>query len=499
MTMYASEKSDPTIVPKKLPNKEVKASAEAMEGRVGLKGNSHQTAAVWTQSQVAASPGLMAVRQLAQRDKSLRFTALFHHVSIDLLRQSYRALNRAASPGVDGITWRDYGEELETRLRCLHVRLHAGRYRAKPARRIEIPKPDGRRRPLSIQCLEDKIVQQALVYVLNAIYETDFKGFSYGFRPGRSQHDALDALQVALYRRKVNWVLEVDIREFFDSMSHEWLMRFLAHRIADKRLLRVIRKWLKVGVQEEDKRTRSSKGSAQGSVISPLLANIYLHYVHDLWIESWRNRRAKGDVIVVRYADDVVIGFQSESEGKAFLEDLRQRLNKFGLELHPEKTRLIRFGRYAIEQCKRKGERKPEVFEFLGFTHCCTVSYKTGWFTVSRMTSKRRMRIQLREIKESLRRRKHRSIAETGEWLRRVLQGHLNYYAVPGNGRNLSSLVYQVSRYWLRMLRRRSQRHCMTWERFAAIRDSYLPTVRILHPQPLHRFDAKTQERSPVR
>jgi hypothetical protein len=234
-------------------------------------------------------------------------------------------------------------------------------------------------------------------------------------------------------------------------------------------------------------------------VISPLLANIYLHYVHDLWIEKWRKRRAKGDVIVVRYADDVVIGFQSEAEGKAFLEELRQRLHTFGLSLHPEKTRLFRFGRYAMEQCQRKGEGKPEVFEFLGFTHCCTVSYKTGWFTVSRTTSKKRMRIQLREIKESLRRRNHRPIAETGEWLRRVLQGHLNYYAVPGNGRNLTSFVYQVSRYWLRMLRRRSQRHCMTWERFGAIKDSYFPTVRILHPQPLHRFDAKTQGRSPVR
>ena len=497
--MNTSEKSDLAIVPKKVSNKEAKASAEVLEGRAGPKGNNHLASAGWTQSQVTASPGLMVVRQLAQRDKEVKFTALLHHVDIELLRKSYYALKRKAAPGIDGTTWRSYGEQLDEQLQVLHSKIHRGSYRAKPARRTYIPKSDGTQRPLSIQCLEDKIVQQAVVSVLNAIYETDFMGFSYGFRPGRGQHDALDALQVALYRKKVHWILDADIRQFFDSMSHDWMMRFLEHRIADKRLLRLIQKWLKVGVQEDGQRIKSEIGAPQGSVISPVLANIYLHYAYDLWVDAWRKRKESGDVIVIRYADDTVVGFQNEYEAKGFLKALKQRLGKFGLTLHPDKTRLIRFGRYAAEKCKRRGEGKPAVFDFLGFTHYCTRSYRTGWFVVGRKTVKKRMRAQLHAIKDGLRRRINLPIAEAGKWLHRVLKGHLNYYAVPGNGKSLSGFFYQVSRIWLRMLRRRSQRHRMTWARFANIRSYFFPPVRILHPQPLHRFDARTRGRSPVR
>jgi len=499
MSMHANKKSDSAILPGKVLNNGAQARAEALEERAGPKGSRHQISAVWTQSQVAASQGLMAVRQLAQRDKGVKFTALLHHVDVALLRRSYFSLKRNAAPGIDGTTWEEYGEQLDEQLCRLHDDIHRGRYRARPARRTCIPKPDGSERPLSILCLEDKIVQQAIVDVLNAVYETDFLGFSYGFRPGRGQHDALDALQAAIYRRKVNWILDADIRLFFDSMSHHWMMQFLEHRIADKRLLRLIQKWLKVGVKVDGKVQVSEIGAPQGSVISPVLANIYLHYVFDLWVNKWREKRARGDMIFIRYADDSVAGFQTESEARSFLVSLEVRLEKFGLALHSDKTRLIRFGRFAAEQCKRAGAGKPEVFNFLGFTHYCTRSYKSGGFVVGRKTIKKRMRAQLKTIKQELRRRLHRPITETGNWLRKVLRGHLNYYAIPGNGKSISSFVYLVSQYWLKSIRRRSQRHAMTWEKFSAIKNYFFPPVKILHPLPLHRFDARTRGRSPVR
>lgn len=370
-----------------------------------------------------------------------------------------------------------------------------------------IPKPDGSERALSILCLEDKLVQQAVVYVLEAIYEPDFLGFSYGFRPGRSQHDALDALSTGLYAKRVNWVLDADIRGFFDAMSHEWTLKFLQHRIADKRLLRLITKWLKVGVIHEGRRQASDRGTPQGAVVSPILANVYLHYVFDLWSHAWRKNKAAGDMVIVRYADvcscgagdDVVLGFQHEHEAKAFLEDLKARLKTFELALHPDKTRLIQFGRWAINDRKRKELGKPETFDFLGFTHFCTTSRKTGRFVVGRKTIRKRMRARLQEIKLELRRRMHHPIWETGMWIRRVLQGYLNYFAVSGNDHNLYAFCQQVRWYWLRALRRRSQKATLSWSRFARLTDRFFPPIRLLHRHPVARFIARTQRRSPVR
>jgi group II intron reverse transcriptase/maturase len=362
-----------------------------------------------------------------------------------------------------------------------------------------IPKADGTERPLSILCLEDKIVQQAVVYVLEAIYEEDFLGFSYGFRPGRGQHDALDALSTGIYRKRMNWVLDADIRRFFDAMSHEWLLRFLQHRIADKRLLRLIAKWLKVGIMDEHQVQRSDRGAAQGAVISPLLANVYLHYALDLWAHAWRRNKATGDMMIIRYADDVVLGFEFEHEARAFLQDLQVRLQAFELVLHPDKTRLIRFGRHAIEDRRKRGQGKPETFDFLGFTHFCTRSHKNGAFVIGRKTIKRRMRATLQLIKKELRRRLHDTIAQTGSWLQRVLQGYLNYFSVSGNDRSLWAFFAQVRRYWLRTLRRRSQRAFISWARFNQLTACFFPRIRLLHPHPCHRFDARTRGRSPVR
>jgi group II intron reverse transcriptase/maturase len=499
MSMYADEKSDEGVVPEKRPNKWGMPPAEAVEGRTSPKGNGGRTTAVRTQSRAAASNGLAAVRQAARQSREVRFTALLHHITIELLEQSYFALKRNSAPGIDGVTWQAYGEDLEEKLTDLHARIHRGGYRARPARRTDIPKPDGSQRPLSILCLEDKIVQQAVVFVLEAIYEADFMGFSYGFRPGRGQHDALDALHAGIYRRQVNWVLDADIQGFFDAMSHDWILRFLRHRIADKRILRLIAKWLKVGITEDGQVTRSSRGTPQGAVISPILANIYLHYVFDLWSDAWRRKKASGDVIVIRYADDIVLGFQHEREAQAFLHDLQARMRAFELALHPDKTRLIRFGRHAAEQRRRLGQGRPETFDFLGFTHFCTRSRKYGSFVIGRKTIKKRMRAKLQVIKMELRRRLHHSIAETGAWLRRVLTGHLNYYAVSGNDPSLWWFFTQVRWHWLRTLRRRSQRAFMSWETFTRRTNRFFPPIRILHPLPCHRFDARTRGRSPVR
>lgn len=490
-SMNARGESDERVVPTRRSNEEEESLEESVEGSRSTKGNTEETHTRRTQGRERVSQGLGGVREAARRDKRQKFTALLHHVTTELLEASYQKLKKQAAPGVDGVTWQEYGEGVEEKLRDLHDRIHKGSYRAQPSRRTYIPKADGRQRPLGIAALEDKIVQQAVVTVLNEIYEEDFLGFSYGFRPGRSQHDALDALAVGIRRKKVNWILDLDVRGFFDHVSHEWLIQFVEHRIADRRILRLIQKWLKAGVSEEGEWKETKIGTPQGAVASPLLANIYLHYVFDLWVNQWRRRKAQGDMIVVRYADDAVLGFERRSEAEAFLEQLRERMQKFGLELHPEKTRLMEFGRFARDNWKSGGGGKPGTFDFLGFTHICGKTKKGGWFTVRRQTVKKRLRSKLQAIGQELRKRWHERIAETGKWLRSVVQGYFNYHAVPGNFRALQTFRREVARAWLAALRRRSQRHDMTWERFNRIADHFLPQARILHPAPGVRFDAK--------
>jgi group II intron reverse transcriptase/maturase len=491
-SMYAGGESDEQVVPTKRLNKEEQSSAESVEGSCSTKGNTSEADTLRTLSREGVPQGLAGVREAARRDRKQKFTALLHHVTTDLLRDSYQSLKKQAAPGVDGVTWAQYGEGLEAQLQGLHGRIHRGAYRAQPSRRTYIPKADGRQRPLGIAALEDKIVQQAVGTVLNQIYEEDFLGFSYGFRPGRSQHDALDALTVGLRRKKVSWVLDLDVRGFFDNVSHEWLVKFVEHRVADRRIIRLIQKWVKAGVSEEGEWTETKVGTPQGAVVSPLLANIYLHYVFDLWVNQWRRKMAQaGDMIVVRYADDAVLGFEHRRQAEAFLEQLRERMRKFGLELHPEKTRLIEFGRFAEDNRKRRGEGKPETFDFLGFTHICGKTRKGGWFKVRRQTVKKRLRSKLQAVRQELRKRWHERSADTGAWLRSVVQGYFNYYAVPGNFRALQTFRREVARAWLEALRRRSQRHRLPWERFCSILDRYLPLPQILHPEPGARFDAK--------
>jgi RNA-directed DNA polymerase len=489
-SMYAGGESDEQGVPAKLPNKGEQSPAEGVEGSCSTKGNTEEAHTCRTQGRDHVSQGLGGVREAARRDKQQKFTALLHHVTTALLRDSYDSLKRKAAPGVDGVTWQQYGEGVEARLKDLHDRVHRGVYRAQPSRRVYIPKADGRQRPLGIAALEDKIVQQAVVTVLNEIYEEDFLDFSYGFRPGRKQHDALDALWVGLRRRRVNWVLELDVRGFFDNVSHEWLVKFIEHRIGDRRIVRLIQKWLKAGVSEEGEWKETKVGTPQGAVASPLLANIYLHYVFDLWVNQWRRRSARGAMIVVRYADDAVLGFEHRREAEAFLEQLRERLRKFGLELHPEKTRLLEFGRFAEENRKRRGEGKPETFDFLGFTHSCGKTQKGNWYTIRRQTAKKRLRSKLQAVKQELGKRWHKRVIENGKWLRSVVQGYFNYHAVPGNFVALRTFRREVARMWLAALRRRSQRDRYSWERFGPLVARFLPSPRILHPLPGDRFDA---------
>src|SRR6266576_3211963 len=380
------------------------------------------------------APEIYPDRQVASKDKKLRFTALLHHIyNLETLRMAYFSLKKEAAPGVDGETWRNYGETLEDNLQDLSHRLKRGAYRAKPVRRVYIPKADGRQRPLRVPALEDKIVQRAAVEVLNAIYETDFLGFSYGFRPGRSQHQALDALYTGLLTRRVNWVLDLDIQGFFDGISHEWLVKFIEHRVADRRVVRLIQKWLNAGVLEDGKRIRMEEGTPQGGSASPLLANVYLHYVFDLWVQAWRRKRAHGDVIVVRFADDIVVGFQVQADAERFRAELDERMRKFSLELHPEKTRLLEFGPFAINNRQRRGEGKPETFNFLGFTHICVKKRSNGMYTVLRQTIRKRLQTKLNEVKAELRRRMHEPIPKQGKWLQAVVRGHLRYYGVPMN------------------------------------------------------------------
>ena len=450
-----------------------------------------------------ADPNLQSamerIRQAACRDKQLRFTTLWHHVyDIEHLRGAYFSLKRNAAPGVDGETWRHYGEQLEDNLKALSDRLKRGAYRAKPVKRAYISTPDGRQRPLGVTTLEDKIVQRATVEVLNAIYETDFLGFSYGFRPGRSPHDALNALSAGIMTRKVSWVLDADIRGYFDAISHEWLVKFIEHRIADRRVIRHIKKWLNAGVLEDGSRTYSEEGVPQGGSVSPMLANVYLHYVFDLWVKRWRNRQAAGDVIVVRFCDDFVVGFQYQQDAEGFLEALRKRFRKFNLELHEDKTRLIEFGRFAVQNRKRQGKGKPETFDFLGFTHICGKTRK-GKFVVLRYTIAKRMRAKLLELKGELRRRLHWPVPVVGKWLRVVLLGHYRYFGVPGNIRKIGAFKYHLSLLWFRTLRRRSQRHRLIWERMSRLINRWLPRPRICHTYPDLSLYVKTRGKSPVR
>jgi group II intron reverse transcriptase/maturase len=498
--MHGMEKSDGLVVPTKPPNetrRDARRVEEVVEGRGPTLGNTGEQNASRTQSRGVVSSALDRVREAAKKDKETKFTALLHHITIDRLRAAYRSLKKHAAPGVDGVTWEQYGQQLEKNLEDLHGRVHRGAYRAKPSRRSYIPKPDGRQRPLGIAAVEDKIVQAAVVEVLEAIYEADFLGFSYGFRPSRGPHRALDALVVGIKRMKVNWVLDADIRGFFDTIDHGWLMKFIEHRVADPRMHRLIQKWLNAGVLDEGVETKTKVGVPQGAPISPLLANIYLHYVLDLWAHQWRKRHAEGDVVIVRYADDFVVGFEREEEARRFLDDLRERLRKFGLELHDDKTRLLRFGRFAARDRERRGEGKPETFEFLGFTHICGKT-RDGKFLLLRHSSAERMRAKLAAIKQELRRRRHEWTARQGAWLKGVLRGWFGYHAVPTNRRRLDQFWFAVTNLWWRSLRRRSQTPRGLGAKFARLIEAWLPYPQLCHPWPEVRFDAMTRCRSRV-
>ena len=482
-------KSDSPEVPEKSPNNAGQPAAEGMEGRGLAKGNLPQQNASRTPSRTDALSALERVRQAAAKDKKLQFTALLHHIyNLETLRMAYFSLKKEAAPGVDGETWRHYGEQLEVHLQDLSERLKRGAYRAKPVRRVYIPKADGRQRPLGVTALEDKIVQRAAVEVLNAIYETDFLGFSHGFRPRRSQHQALDALYTGLLTRKVNWVLDLDIRNFFGAISHEWLVKFIEHRIADRRVVRLIQKWLNAGVLEDGKRIRVEEGTPQGGSASPLLANVYLHYVFDLWVQAWRRKRAHGDMIIVRFADDIVLGFQVKSDADQFRVELTERMRKFNLELHPEKTRLLEFGPFAIKNRQRRGEGKPETFNFLGFTHICVKKRSNGMFTVLRQTMRKRMQAKLNEVKAELQRRMHEPVPELGKWLQAVVRGHIRYYGVPLNQNALYIFRFQVGRLWHRVLSRRSQNGRVLWDRMRRLITRWLPVPTVCHPYPLRRM-----------
>ena len=490
--MNGRGKSDSSVVPVNLPNNAEGTAAEAREERELVKGNSLKPNTHQTQGWDSASNGLERVRRAARKDRKQRFTALMHHVyDVSRLGQAYFALKRQAAPGVDGRTWEEYGRKLDENLQDLSARLKRGAYRAQPVRRAYILKTDGRQRPLGVPALEDKIVQRAVVEVLNAIYETEFLGFSYGFRPGRNPHQALDALTVGLQTKKVNWVLDADIRCFFDTLSHEWLIKMIEHRIGDKRVIRLILKWLKAGVLEEGLRTTSEIGTVQGGSISPLLANIYLHYVFDLWIQKWRKKRARGEMIAVRFADDFIIGFQHQTDAEKFLVELRERFAEFGLDLHPEKTRLIRFGRFAAQQRHERGERKPETFDFLGFTHICGRTRK-GKFTVVRRTIRKRFQAKLKAVQTELRKRMHWPIPEQGAYLRSVALGHVRYYGVPMNGSSIRAFVRELAVFWWRILNRRSQKGYIRKERMRRWWSKWLPPARVCHPYPLVRFGVVT-------
>jgi group II intron reverse transcriptase/maturase len=468
-------------------NKAAPTAAELVEQRTGAKGNALQQSTCRAQDRRSVIQALGRIRNAARQRKKEKFTSLAHHISIAMLGEAFYALKRDAAPGVDGLTWEAYEADLDRNLTDLFSRVHRGAYRALPSRRQYIPKADGRQRPIAIAALEDKVVQRATVAVLNAIYEEEFLGFSYGFRPERGQHDALDALFVGITSKKVNYILDADIRSFFDSVSQSQLVRFVEHRIADPRIIRLIQKWLKAGVLEDGIVSVSETGTGQGSVISPLLSNVYLHYTFDLWAERWRRREATGDMIIVRYADDIVVGFEHERDARRFRDAMRERLQEFSLSLHPEKTRLIEFGRFAANRRARRGVGKPETFTFLGFVFVCGNS-RSGKFLLKRKTRRDRMRAKLKEIKEELGKRMHRPIPEQGTWLKQVVTGFYTYHAVPTNARALWSFRAEVTRRWRQSLGRRSQNGDLTWARMMKLADDWLPKPRILHPWPEQRF-----------
>ena len=448
------------------------------ERRGQLEGSPPQAAKGQTQRWQPLLPHLQRVNAAARRSGQTRFTALLHHVDVAALKRAFKRQRRAASPGVDRVTVDEYEQNLEDNLQRLHGRVHSGQYWPKPVLRAYIPKADGGTRVLGLPALEDKIVQSAVAEVLNAIYEADFYGFSYGFRPGRSPHGALASLDRALMTQRVNWVLDLDIRTFFDSLDHEWLVRMLEHRIADRRIIRLIKRWLKAGVLESGQWTAVETGSPQGSGISPLLANVFLHYSFDAWVHQWRKRHARGQIVVIRYADDVLIGAQYESDARSVLAALSERLAKFGLQLNEDKTRLIEFGRFAAERRAQAGLGRPETFNFLGFTHYCGLT-RNGKFRVKRKTQTARMARKLKELRVEMRKRWHARVPEQHAWLSQVLRGHYRYYGLIFNYRALSQFYELVKRVWFKALRRRSQRSRMTWKQFERLQH-LLPLPRPL-------------------
>jgi RNA-directed DNA polymerase len=482
---HAFEGSDTLVVPQKSLNSRV-TPEEGMEGRGVANGKLGQRNASRTQDRQDALTHLARVGERAAKKRGERFGNLLSHIKLPLLREAYEKLrpNKKAAAGIDGQTWSEYGENLEARLLDLQERVHRGSYHPPPVRRVHIPKGEGRTRPIGVPTTEDKVLQQAVRMLLEPIYErSEFLGFSYGFRPGRSQHDALEALRVAIVGRRTNWVLDADIQQFFDTIDHGWMQKFLEHRIADTRLVRLLMKWLHAGVMEDGRLYEAKAGTPQGGIISPLLANIYLTYALDQWAHQWRGRHAHGEVYVVRYADDLVMGFEREEDARAMRTAMAERLAKFGLTLHPEKTRILRFGRFAQEHGADDGLRKPETFDFLGFTHICARRRGRGKFLLLRQTSRKKRRAKLQAIREEIRRAKHKPPAEQYRWLRLVLLGHYNYYGVPGNTRTMGSFRHQIREYWHRTLQRRSQR--ARWshaERTRFDRRFPLPQPRITHP-----------------
>ena len=497
--MNGLEKSDLPIVAGKLANGAALAAKESVERRGGTRENVDLQNTVRTQSREAVSRAQARIREALTRNKTERLTTLLHHITLDVLRAGFFSLKKTAAPGVDEVTWIEYANRLEANLLDLHARVHTGAYRALPSRRKYIPKADGRQRPLGIAAIEDKIVQAAVVTVLTPIYESEFLGFSYGFRPKRNQHQALDALAFGIGKRRINWVLDCDVQSFFDKVDQNWLVRFVEHRIGDRRIIRLIAKWLTAGVLEDGHLIETEEGTPQGAVISPLLANIYLHHVYDQWVHQWRQRCATGDVIVVRYADDSIVGFEHRYEAEQFLADLKARLARFGLNLHPEKTRLIEFGRNAIANRRTRGLGKPETFDFLGFKHYCATRRDGSGFVLGRKPMAKRMRTKLREIKEQLMATRHDGIDGQGKWLAQVLRGWMAYYAVPMSGSAISAFRHHMIERWHGALMRRSQRRRLTWTRMKTIADRYLPFPRILHPWPEKRFLVTIQGGSPVR
>lgn len=467
-------------------------AAESVEGREPTKRKPGQEAADRVQDRKSASNGLDRVRQRAEADKKCHFCNLFHFLEADLLRLSYYQLQRDVAPGLDGESWKEYGQRLEERLPELERELHTGRYRATPAKRAYLTKEDGRQRALGMQTTEEKVVEQACVNILNEVFEPNFSGFSYGSRPGRKQHDALDALHEGITRRKINWIVDCDIEGFFDNIDHDLLMNIIGERVTDKRLLRLLRKWLRAGWWEDGKRHPGTVGTPQGSVISPLMANIFLNVVMDKWYSGWRGLEARGETIAIRYADDAVFGFQYKSDAQAFLTALRERLEAYKLKLHPKKTRLIEFGRFAAANRRARKESKPESFDFLGFTHSCGQT-RRGKFTLRRKTMRKRLCRKLHEVKAELIKRMHQPLNTVGRWLASVVRGFTQYHAVPGNMKAPREFFTQVGRLWLRVIRRRSQKakRRWSWERFYRLQRQWIPRPRLVHPYPSVRFDAK--------